>query len=382
MTTSAATSLPRIFVLGCGNIGCLVAHSLRSLRNPPPVTLLLHRQETRYFFQKQGHAIRVERDGIATLVRGFDHELTDRSYLSSLGVFRPEPIRSLIVATKAHYTVTALRSVHDRLNKDSTIVLLQNGMGVVEEINDKIFPNPNERPNMVIGVTSHGAHHAHHFNIIHAGGGKIDLGVIPRDLGNSGVEIPNVPPRLEDFEASTRETLSQLLQCYDLAYSVASYPEILSLQLEKLAINAVINALSVMFDCYNGQLLYSYPISRLMRLIIFEVSKVVAAMPELKQVHTRELRFAPERLERLAVGIAKKTSVNISSMLQDVRAGKMTEVDYINGYVVNKGAELGIPCAVNFMLREMVKARVQIISAHRRKEMPLEEGPGGSPSNA
>ena len=37
------TSVPRrIHILGTGSIGKLVAHSLRGIANPPPITLLLH----------------------------------------------------------------------------------------------------------------------------------------------------------------------------------------------------------------------------------------------------------------------------------------------------------------------------------------------------
>jgi 2-dehydropantoate 2-reductase len=39
------TSVPRrIHILGTGSIGKLVAHSLRGIANPPPITLLLHRK--------------------------------------------------------------------------------------------------------------------------------------------------------------------------------------------------------------------------------------------------------------------------------------------------------------------------------------------------
>ncbi|RVD88594.1 uncharacterized protein DFL_002772 [Arthrobotrys flagrans] len=111
----------------------------------------------------------------------------------------------------------------------------------------------------------------------------------------------------------------------------------------------------------------------MLRLILFEVAKVIAAMPELDNIPSRDIRFSPERLERVVIGTAKKTSVNISSMLQDVRSGKNTEVEYISGYIVKKGAELGIPCAVNFMLREMVKAKLEMVGAKIRADLPLED---------
>ncbi|KAF3135522.1 hypothetical protein TWF569_009865 [Orbilia oligospora] len=365
--------LPRIHILGSGNIGCLVAHSLRSLANPPPVTLLLHKAEVQQAFRKCSNRIRVERNRIASLVGGFQHEVTDRAMFETWASASAKPIQNLIVTTKAHQTIPALESIRDRLSPESTIMLLQNGMGVLEEVNSTIFPDAKTRPNMVIGITSHGAHTIRPFNVIHAGYGKIDMSVVPREPLPKGESYSIATPTILSFPQETRPFIETLLECHDLSYGITSYPEILAVQLEKLAVNAVINPLSVMFNCYNGQLVYNFPVSRMLRLILFEVAKVIAAMPELDNIPSRDIRFSPERLERVVIGTAKKTSVNISSMLQDVRSGKNTEVEYINGYLVKKGAELGIPCAVNFMLREMVKAKLEMVGAKIRADLPLED---------
>ncbi|EWC46844.1 hypothetical protein DRE_03856 [Drechslerella stenobrocha 248] len=405
---AAATQLPRIHIIGTGNVGCLVAHSLRTLRQPPPIVLIFHRQDVKTTFRRRGNRIRVERDRVASIVSGFEWQVMD-----ALEYWMPQylsPIRSLIVATKAHQAVPALQKIKDRLSPDSTIMLLQNGMGVLDEINRSVFPDPAKRPNVVLGINSHGAHTSRPFSVVHAGYGKIDLGVVPRTpsppssersfkgaTGDTTKDTPtpssadtdssaetttgdvysnnnllNSPPDLETLPESTRELIQVLLSCYDLSFGLVSYPEILAIQLEKLAVNAVINSLTVMFNCYNGQLLYNHSISRMIRLTLFEISKVIAAMPELDNIPSREIRFSPERLERVVIGIAKRTAVNVSSMLQDVRAGKQTEVEYINGYVVNKGAELGIPCSVNFMLKEMVKGKLEMIGARLREDLPLD----------
>ncbi|MCU1437162.1 MAG: 2-dehydropantoate 2-reductase [Naasia sp.] len=43
---------------------------------------------------------------------------------------------------------------------------------------------------------------------------------------------------------------------------------------------------------------------------------------------------------------------NRASLLQDVMKGRRTEVDYLNGWIVRKGAELGVPTPVHSMLIE------------------------------
>jgi 2-dehydropantoate 2-reductase len=45
----------------------------------------------------------------------------------------------------------------------------------------------------------------------------------------------------------------------------------------------------------------------------------------------------------------------MSSTAQDLARGKPTEIDFLNGYVVRKGIELGIPTPTNRALQVMVK---------------------------
>lgn len=49
------------------------------------------------------------------------------------------------------------------------------------------------------------------------------------------------------------------------------------------------------------------------------------------------------------------TAENRVSMLQDLMAGRMTEIDVISGAVVSKGQELGIPTPINKVLLTLVK---------------------------
>ena len=45
----------------------------------------------------------------------------------------------------------------------------------------------------------------------------------------------------------------------------------------------------------------------------------------------------------------------ISSMLQDILRGRVTEIDYLNGLVADKAKELGISTPVNNEVIELVK---------------------------
>ena len=119
----------------------------------------------------------------------------------------------------------------------------------------------------------------------------------------------------------------------------------------------MINPLAATFDCTNGELFDKGPIVKLMRLLLQEASQVIQLLPEIQKSEDPRIeeRFSVQELEIKVRDLAEKTGKNTCSMLQDVRAGRETEIDYINGWIVKKGRELGVECEHNAKLVKMVK---------------------------
>ncbi|PWW72954.1 2-dehydropantoate 2-reductase [Tuber magnatum] len=408
-TTAASPVVPRrIHILGSGNVGNLVAHSLRTLPNPPPVTLLFHKFSKLEDFQTSGSRIELHRPlKEVSISYGYEAELTlppnavvaANTPLEALvdpntGATPPPPpqrrIANLIITTKAHQTVAALRPISERLTKDSTVLILQNGMGVLEEIKAEIFPDPASRPNFVLGITTHGIYPEGPFTLVQKGMGTISLGYVQRDHPEApdwkkeGVvrswftssppppsEHPDKPPPLNTLPPSSGYLLSTLLSAKPLEAAHLSIAELLSAQLEKLAINAVINPLTVLFNCKNGELLENFYIVQNMRLILWEVSQVLCALPELAALPGRDVRLSPDRLYDLVIRVARLSAGNYSSMFQDVRNGKQTEIDYINGYVLDRARDMELACTVNYMLVNMVKAKGKIVQERAAAQVPF-----------
>jgi 2-dehydropantoate 2-reductase len=231
-------------------------------------------------------------------------------------------------------------------------------MGVVEKVNEELFPDFETRPNYMFGIVSHGVYSQRPFSSVHAGVGTISLGLAPLSLQDA-TKLSETN-RAKEVPPSSRYLLQTITSSSALAAVEVSSVEILLLQLEKLVVNAVINPLTVIFDCHNGQLFSNPAIADLMRLLLSEISAVIRSLPEIKRIPGVEPRFSQEKLEGAVVGVAEKTAKNISSMLQDMRAGRETEINYINGYVVKRGKEVGMECLANRKLLEMVEERKQI----------------------
>jgi 2-dehydropantoate 2-reductase len=434
----------RIHILGTGNIGLLVAHSLRSIPDPPPTSLIFHRYRLLQAWEKSKKVVTVKDGSYTDSQSGYDVELkrdmqpgvhgikvddpvqfydyADRHDLkphkaaeiiaerrrdmnegkNPLGDFRNaphsgdyafsnEPIYNLIVATKTNRTISALSSVKYRLSRQSTICFLQNGMGMIDDINTELFPDEATRPNYIQGIVSHGANmppltrEEDPFYVVHAGHGTIALGMLPRNKATT-TENRAQPPKSskkgkllaggdEDWSPTSRYLLRTLTRCPALCAVGFTSIELHQQQLEKLAVNCIINPLTVLLDGRNGVITYNFQLTRVMRLMLAEISLVIRSLPELQGIPNVPTRFSAERLETLVVGIANRTANNISSMLADVRAGRPTEIDYINGYIIKRGEELGITCLVNYAIMQTVLGKAMMTWRETSELVPLADAP-------
>lgn len=126
---SAAAS-KGIHILGIGNLGKYVAYALKKQCVQQPVTLLFHREGLLAEWEKAGRAIQCTSGNVPDSRGGFEAELLPPpANPEATGSASGGSIRSLIVATKTHATTAALNLVKHRLDGDSSILFLQNGMG-------------------------------------------------------------------------------------------------------------------------------------------------------------------------------------------------------------------------------------------------------------
>lgn len=92
----------------------------------------------------------------------------------------------------------------------------------------------------------------------------------------------------------------------------------------------------------------------------YKLEKIYEAMPEKWLAGVKEGDAARAELEAsMQASAAKRSETMRPSMGQDIQKGRRTEVDFINGLVAEKGAELGIPTPVNLAMVDAVK-RVEL----------------------
>ncbi|RMZ75594.1 hypothetical protein DV737_g5209, partial [Chaetothyriales sp. CBS 132003] len=415
----------RLHIHGMGSIGLFVAHALKQMPNAPPITLMMHRGDAYESFKRLGRQVRLrdKASGIVDEQDGYDIDIkttppaglstTSGAYWKYVPATEPQKphrplhpleanerlpsgetyIHCLILTVKAQIAVAALLDVKHRLNASSTICLMQNGLGQIDDINTHVFPDPATRPTYLVGVLSHGCYSAGAFLVVHAAMGVTSLGIY-RDTDKHPLPRPELaarPPstlspheqatyfptdeQLYNASLSARFLLRSLTRSTILCSAAYPYLDLLMLQLEKLSSNAVLNPLTALYDVPNGAMLGNHGLNIVQNMLVSETSLVFRSLPELQGVPNLRHRFSAQRLKELFALMAKNTALNSSSMREDLRYQRAsTEIDYINGYIVRRGQELGIPCACHFMLMHMLKARLELDRQRDKDFVPFDTG--------
>jgi 2-dehydropantoate 2-reductase len=114
----------------------------------------------------------------------------------------------------------------------------------------------------------------------------------------------------------------------------------------KLIINCAFNAISALGRARYGRIVNNLFASAIVKKVIEEsVAVATAAGVTFGGVDLVEAGFKLGQVMHLAT----------SSTAQDIERGKLTEIDSLNGYIVRRGEELGIPTPVNQTLHALVK---------------------------
>ncbi|MFC6719626.1 ketopantoate reductase family protein [Natrialbaceae archaeon GCM10025810] len=295
----------RIVVFGAGSLGSLVGAALA--RDSDHDVVLVARDP---------HASAVLETGLR-----LEGELEARVEPSATTDGRGLEADLAVVTVKSFDTETAAEALET--GDYGAALSLQNGMGNEEVLADRLEPGTP----VLAGTASYGAILREPGVVECTGGGEVVLG--PREGGTS--------------EAADR--VGEAFASAGLETTVADdMPRRLW---EKLAVNAGINAVAALSDVDNGAVLEP-PASALARTACRETARVARACGV--RLSNREALAALER-------VAEATAANASSMRQDVAAGRRTEIDAINGYVVEKAVESGYDLEVpaNRLLADLVR---------------------------
>ncbi|KAL7285461.1 hypothetical protein ACG7TL_000558 [Trametes sanguinea] len=397
----------RIHVVGIGAVGNFVAFHLRRSLAPRHSVVALHRTETANVVRQlpTGPTVFVERDGTAVPQDGVIHmPYGEPRYRIRRSDFPPTAfmakddsslrealghIDSLIVTSKAYAVTTVLNALKRNLSRDSTVVLLHNGMGVYERIIEDLYPEPSNRPNFVFCVNTHGLYSKAPLHSVHSGVGRIQLGIVPDTFGRdyeashkaagrsfeSHLSLDNIASSSEDVSPrylNLRNTIAALTSAPGLRASWEPLHDVLIAMRSKVVINSFVNPVSALLQCRNGDTLKSLYGSTVADRVCREAEHIFQLQyekeaEEQKQQAGKGVRLRPFPRQLLAGAlrsdierVVERTKNNYSSMYLDIKLRRPTEIDFINGYLIAIAKQHRYRPLTNLSLSHLIKMRMAI----------------------
>ena len=297
----------RIVIVGAGSIGTLLAGLLA--RSKEDVWLFVKTPEK----AKQIDASGVSVEGVAGSWQAKVRVTAEARDIQAAEL--------VIICVKSYDTKSAVKAALPLIGETTSVLTLQNGMGNLEILQETVGAEK-----VIGGITSMGATLISPGRVRYAGKGET---VIGRMDGSMPVVMREIRERFNRAGIETR--ISR---------------DIKSFLWSKLIINAGINALTAVTRLNNGRLPEFDQTREVLRHAVTEAVRI-AKRKRVKLIYEDPL----SKVE----AVCEATSSNVSSMLQDVLKKKKTEIDFINGFIVRQGQELGIPVPVNTVLTDLVK---------------------------
>lgn len=234
-----------------------------------------------------------------------------------------ECISHLLVPLKSFDVIPFLKQVLPKLSATAQVVLCHNGMGTLEQA-ITLLP---EQANLYFCTSSHGVYKRGR-QAVYAGVGEswwqqITFGNSTKlDNDNLNKLLPN---------ASMSDDLDKLLW-------------------QKLIINCAINPLTAIHKVKNGELAKE--------CFQHEITQVVTEACHIARANGVDIKYNEMREKVHQVIVA--TGANTSSMLQDVSAGRPSEIDFITGFLLRQAERMKMQldrvAPTNLTLFQTVKA--------------------------
>lgn len=296
-------SPPRIAVMGAGAVGCYFGGMLA--RSGAPVTLI----------GREALVKTVNKDGLFLDSIKFQEKI---KISAATGVSAAKQADVVLFCVKTPDTETAAKELKPHLSPNAIVLSLQNGVDNVERIRK------------TTGIEALPA-------VVYVAVEMVALGHV-RHTGRGDLILGG---------ASPRERLEYLAKLFEKAGIPCKISENIEAELwKKMVMNCAYNAISALGQARYGRMVKNPGIRKLMQKTVEEVVAVAKA---------GNVQLPEKGLMEAVFKLGEVMEAATSSTAQDLARGKKTEIDSLNGYLVRRGAELGVPTPVNQTLYRLVK---------------------------
>ncbi|NRF91789.1 2-dehydropantoate 2-reductase [Paenibacillus frigoriresistens] len=312
----------RIMIVGAGSLGLLFAAKLAAFCEH--MTVIARSKEQADELARKGielvgaaELVRTTRGGVINFPYYIEEVETANSALHDFDYI-------FLMVKQPAITQELINKLKSQMSKDTYLISFQNGIGHEVRLGEGLG-----RERLLFAVTTEGARREGLTAVTHTGHGVTYIG----NRGDSN-----------HFVNSTHILFVKMLE-------KAGFQTMLSKNMDvriwsKLTINAVINPLTAILRVKNGDLLLS-PWTRSLMNSLYQETRMVA---------TAKGIILPDELWDTLLSVCEATSLNHSSMLQDIEHSRRTEIDHINGSLVKMANELNLQIPMHQTVYQLVKA--------------------------
>lgn len=365
--TNMTMTKPVIHILGLGSMGTVLAVDLLRYTNAQVIALLRNDQKMNNFQREFQNTVSLRKtylEGAPLIKQQLSGSSSPESFANT-----GKRISNIVVTTKTYQTKEAITPYLPYIDSNTNLILIQNGLGVLELLKEEVFLDKNNRPNLFQGVIGHGVYQESDYAFNHAAYVGIQVARLPWEDSEMIQDL-----KLKQNDASENELMKVFNEpkfYKEFGVTHFTYQELLSGQLFKFLVNCCMNPVTAILDCVNGEM--ADHCSPIFRSIIHEALNVlrVAYKPLFEY---EEVYNGSEKYPKLSVHSVLETehmvkevvrigcdlcARNSSSMRQDTLNVRDTEIDYINGYVVHLAHKYNLSTfEVNKTIAELVNLRL------------------------
>ena len=298
----------RLVIVGPGAMGCL--HAALMAEAGLHASLLDYNAERSWYLSQNGITLSFA-DGSSRKV----------SVHCTAQPTEMEPAELVIISVKAHATEAAIKWAAPVINAQTCVLTLQNGLGNYELLQQHVAPKQ-----VLAGTTASGA--------TMVGPGTIRVAAIGETILGSPT---GDKARATDAAGCFSEA--------DLPVQVTT--DVDTALWRKLVLNAAINPLGALSLRRNGELVEHPPLRKLLGKVAREAHQAALAVG----IDLNDLDPVAAVEE-----VCRQTATNQCSMLQDILAGRQTEIKQINGELVRRAKEKKARVPLNEALVALVEA--------------------------
>jgi 2-dehydropantoate 2-reductase len=303
----------KIAVIGAGAMGCMFGGLLQN--HGEEVTFIDVGKQNIVAMNKQGLILELDQGTLTLPMTAAEAQDVQGSY------------DLIILFTKTLHSSAALAASAHLIDDNTVVVSLQNGLGNVEKI-EKHVP----RNRILIGTT-----------------------LVPADLKAPGhvASHGTSHSKIMTADGQQNDDLHQVVDLFNAAgLNCDIDPNVTATIWSKVAFNAAFNSICAITGSTPGTIADCSQSVQLVREVIAETVQIAK---------TAGIELDESAINANADLAMREHRSHKPSMLQDIENGRATEVDALNGAIVQQAKQLGIEAPINETLWSLVK-----LTEHKR----------------